>query len=123
LINSYIANVSSEIDSLVGMNVKWQATYKTAVLAGYSWTYRELPGQGNAPPGSERIDRLNYASVKVEYEPFWWLSIKPYANLQTRSSNYAGANFNATVYGVYFAFQWSDQPPKAGGAIHFPGQP
>jgi len=111
-INSYIANTSSEIDSIAAFNVRWQATYKLRVLGAYSWTYRDLPGQGNAPVGGERIDRLPYASLKVEYEPLRWLSIRPYINVQTRSSNFIGGNFNATAYGVYFTALWQNQPPQ-----------
>jgi hypothetical protein len=111
-INSYIANVSSEIDSAAALNVRWQATYKTRLVAGYSWTYRELPGQGNAPVGSNRTDHLQYASLKVEYEPVRWLSIRPYVNVQTRTSNFIGGNFNATAYGLYFTVQWQNRPPE-----------
>jgi hypothetical protein len=111
-IDSYVAAVSSEIDSSATLNVRWQATYLLGVLVGYSWTYRNLPGQGNEPLGSDRIDRLQYGSIKVDYEPFLWLSIKPYVNLQTRSSNFVGGNFNATTYGVYFTVQWQDPQPK-----------
>ena len=111
LINSYIANVSSEIDTIAATNVRWQATYKLGVLAGYSWTYRDLPGQGNAPLGSNRVDRLQYGSIKLDYEPFLWLSIKPYVNLQTRSSNFVGGNFNSTAYGFYFTVQYQNLPP------------
>jgi hypothetical protein len=110
-INSYIANTSSEIDTIAALNVRWQATYKLRVVGAYSWTYRDLPGQGNAPVGSERIDRLPYTSLKVEYEPLRWLSIRPYINVQTRSSNFIGGNFNATAYGVYFTVQWQNRPP------------
>ena len=112
LINSYVANASSEIDTIAALNVRWQATYKLNVLAGYSWTYRDLPGQGNAPVGSNIIDRTQYASIKLGYEPLRWLSIRPYVNVQTRSSNFVGGNFNATVYGVYFSVQWQNQPQQ-----------
>jgi Putative beta-barrel porin 2 len=104
-INSYISNVSSEIDSIAALNVRWQATYKIGVVAGYSWTNREFPGQGDAPIGSDRIDHLQAVSIQVDYEPLRWLSIKPYINLQTRSSNFVGGDFNSTAYGVYFTVQ------------------
>jgi Putative beta-barrel porin 2 len=113
VISSYIANVSSEIDSAAALDVRWQATYRLAVEAGYTYTYRDLPGQGNAPLGSERVDRFQYASIKAEYQPFRWLSIRPYVNLQTRTSNFIGGNFNATTYGLYFTGQWQSQPQKS----------
>ena len=100
LINSYVADQGSEIDSIAALNVNWQATYKIGVVASYSYTYRQLPGQGDAPIGSTRIDRLQLASLNVDYEPLDWLSILPFVNYQVRGSNFIGANFNATVVGV-----------------------
>jgi len=45
LINSYISNTSSEIDSAANGAIRWQATYRLGVAAGYTYTYRDLPGQ------------------------------------------------------------------------------
>jgi hypothetical protein len=112
VINSYVATVSSEIDSVAAVNVHWQTTYRLGVIAGYNWTLRDLPGQGNAPVGGDRTDHLQYASINIDYEPFRWLTVKPYANLQRRTSNFVGGNFNATVYGVYFTAHWQNQRPQ-----------
>jgi hypothetical protein len=108
LINSFVPNVSAEIDSIALINVRWQATYKIGVVAGYTFTNRELPGQGNAPVGSTRLDHIQYGTIKADYEPLRWLSIKPYVSIQTRSSNFVSGNFNATVYGVNFTVQWEN---------------
>ena len=108
-INSYIANVSSEIDSTAAYSVRWQATYRLAVVAGYNWTTRELPGQGNLGVDSNRSDHLQYVSLNMDYRPFRWLSLKPYLNYQTRNSNFIGGNFNASVYGILFTVQWQNQ--------------
>jgi len=113
LINSYISNTSSEIDSIGNASVKWQATYRLGIALGYTYTYRDLPGQGNAPLGSNRIDHLQYATLNIDFEPFRWLILKPYANYQTRSSNYVSANFNASIVGLYFTVQWQKPPPLA----------
>jgi hypothetical protein len=113
LINSYISNTSSEIDSIANASLRWQATYRLGIAAGYSYTYRDLPGQGNAPFGSNRIDHLQMATLNVDFEPLRWLILKPYANYQTRSSNFVSGNFNATVVGLYFTVQWQKPPPLA----------
>jgi hypothetical protein len=104
---SYIANTGSEIDTNATFNVNWQATYKVGVVLGYTWTDRNLPKQNNVP-GTDRVDHLNYVSLKIAYRPFRWLVIDPYANVQTRRSNFAGANFDATVFGVYVTVQTKD---------------
>ena len=106
---SYVAGLGSEIDTTALGSVHWQATYKLGVIAGYSWTNRDLPGQGNAPIGSNRDDHLQYASINLDYEVLHWLSIKPYINFQMRKSDYIGANFNASVVGVSFTGIWEDR--------------
>jgi hypothetical protein len=108
VINSYIANVSSEIDTIAALNLHWQVTYKFGLVGGYSWTNRELPGQGNDPINSNRTDHFQSASLKADYEPLRWLTIRPYVNIQTRSSNFIGGNFNSTAYGLYFTVQWQN---------------
>ncbi len=106
-INAYVYNSGSEIDSIGAIGATWQATYKIAVQLAYNYTYRQLPGQGDSPPGSDRIDRLNYVSLTVDYEALPWLSLKPYMNYQDRTAtNFAGGNFNATVIGAKFTLQW-----------------
>ncbi len=107
-VSSYITGAGSELDNVAGMNVHWQTTKKVGVVLGYTLTYRELPKQGNAPIGSDRIDRLHLASLAIDWLPLRWLTIKPYANVQNRSSNYIGGNFDATTYGVYVTARWED---------------
>jgi hypothetical protein len=107
-INSYVSNLGSEIDSVGAFTVRWQTTYLLGVIAGYTWTERQLPGQGNNPPGSDRTDHLQSVSLNLDYEPFRWLSLMPYVNYQTRKSNFIGGDFNASVVGIYFTAQWQN---------------
>ena len=107
-INSYLTNAGSEIDTSAGVKALWQATYKIGVSAGYTWTFRDLLGQGHIS-GTNRGDHLQYATLTIDYEALPWLAINPYANIQTRTSNYYGDNFNATVYGVSFTVQWQNR--------------
>jgi hypothetical protein len=109
LISSYVSSASSEIDTLAGLGATWQATYKLGVIVGYTFTYRDYPGQGNDPVGSNRIDHQQYATLELEYRPQRWLLIKPYANVQRRGSNYIGGDFNQTIFGVYVVFQTPDK--------------
>ena len=114
-INAYITNVASEIDSVATLTANWQATYKIGVVLGYTFTYRQLPGQGTVVGvggayvgnGSEQTQRLHMPSLTVTYVPVPWLTLKPYVNYQTRASqNFVGGNFDATVVGVQFTLQW-----------------
>jgi hypothetical protein len=109
LISSYVSSASSEIDTLAGVGANWQATYKLDVIAGYTFTYRDYPGQGNDPVGSNRIDHQQYASLALEYRPQRWLLVRPYANFQRRSSNFIGGDFNQNIFGVFVVFQTPDK--------------
>jgi Putative beta-barrel porin 2 len=104
-IDSYITNSGSEINTSAATGVTWQATYKLAVTANYVYTRSVLPNQGNTPD-TNRIDHLQFFNLKLDYQPLRWLWIQPYVNVQTRSSNFAGAAFNASVYGVSFDVLW-----------------
>jgi hypothetical protein len=106
ILNSYLFTTGSEIDTNASVTVNWQATYKIGVLASYVWTYRELPGQGNAPVGSERLDHMQYTSLKLDYEVLRWLAIKPYVNILTRNSNFISGAFNSTIYGIFVTLEW-----------------
>jgi hypothetical protein len=102
-IKSFLPTLGSEIDTDAGVSANWQATYKTAVSVGYTFTYRDYPPQalaGSPPGASHRIDHQQYATLSINYQPVSWFMIGPYANVQTRSSNVVGGDFNATVFGI-----------------------
>lgn len=108
-IQNYVLNTGSEIDSTIGVSASWQATYKLGVTLGYKYIYRDYPGQGNNPVGSERVDIQNSATLAIDYRPREWISIKPYANLLWRISNYIGGEYNATVFGLSVTIQTPDR--------------
>jgi Putative beta-barrel porin 2 len=102
---SNITNTSAELDTIASVNVNYAATYKMTLQAGYNVTKRYLPGQG-IPIGTDRNDRQQFATFGMDYQWLRWLSIRAYANYQTRSSDAAGADFNATVYGITATATW-----------------
>jgi len=99
-INNYFLNTSSEIDTEAAVSVHWQATHKLALSLGYTFTYRDYPGQGPNTVTGDRVDIQEYATVSINYEPQRWLAISPYANVRTRRSTFVGGDFNSTVFGV-----------------------
>ena len=99
-INSYYLNSGSEIDTEAGASVLWQTTYKLGVSAGYTFTYRFFPGQGNNPVGTDRTDIQELATLSINYQPQRWLQIKPYANVTTRRSTFIGGHFSQDIVGV-----------------------
>jgi hypothetical protein len=99
-INSYFLNTGSEIDTDAGVGLDWQATYKLAVSAAYTFSYGFFPGQGNNPVGSDRTDIQELAVLAINYQPQRWLQIKPYANVTTRRSTFIGGHFSQNAVGV-----------------------
>lgn len=99
-INSYFLNSGSEIDTNASVGVYWQTTYKLAVSADYTFSYRNYPGQGNNPVGSDRVDIQETMDLGIVYQPQRWLMIRPYANVNTRRSTFIGGHFSSSVYGV-----------------------
>lgn len=98
VIQSYVANLGSEIDTIGHIDATWQATFKTGLTLAYEYTYRDYPDQGLG--GGARLDHVQYASVGIDYEPTRWLAIKPYANFTTRHSNVDQYEFSGNIYGV-----------------------
>lgn len=109
LINSYVLNSGSEIDTDLGGNLLWQATYKSAFTVGYTFSYRDFPGQGNNPVGSRRVDIQEYVNFGINYQPRKWLLIKPYYNVQTRRSTFVGGHFSSTIWGVNLVLSSPDK--------------
>ncbi len=105
IINNYVTNAGSEIDTSASTTLTWQATYRIALKASYIWTYSLFPAQGYIPD-TNRGDHLKYASLKINYDIGDWLTLKPYANVGTRLSNYPDYGFNSTIYGVQFVVRW-----------------
>lgn len=109
MINSYVLNSGSEIDTEAGASLIWQATYKLAVSPGYTFSYRDFPRQGNNPVGSDRVDIQEYMTLKIDYQPQRWLLIKPYINVQTRRSTFIGGHFSSTIFGVFVTVSTPDR--------------
>ena len=89
---------------------------------GYTFTYRDFPGPVAGNAGSHLTATQNYANLAISYQPRHWLTISPYANIQTRSTNAGGGSFNATVYGVSVSASVGEDAPNntAGNQITLP---
>jgi hypothetical protein len=104
-IYNYITNAGSEIDTSGTAAVTWQATYKIGVTAAYVWTYSKFPNQGYIV-GSARNDHLQFTALNINYDVLRWLTVKPYANVLTRSSDLPHISFNSSVFGVQLIVKW-----------------
>jgi hypothetical protein len=119
-INTYVTGTGADFDTLAGLAFKWQATYKVRVSAGYTYTYSYFPRQGELP-GTNRNDHLQLTSVSIEFEPRRWIVLRPYINLQRRTSDFGGATFNSSEVGISFNVYWSCAPPGTPDALQVSG--
>jgi hypothetical protein len=118
-VTSYVINSGSELDSSAGLDLVWQATYRTGVVLNYIYTYRQLPGQGFIP-GSNRLDHWQSIQLQLNYVEFQGrvprngvpgqnapalFSVQPFVRYQTRSSDFPDGGFNSTSYGLLFTLQ------------------
>jgi hypothetical protein len=112
VINTYYLNLGSELDTDAEVGVTWKATHKLDVAVDYTFTYRAFPGEAQGPARAYPVDYQQYATLTIKYQPQRWLQIAPYANVQTRSSNTYGQNFNSTVYGVTVTASVGETPNR-----------
>ena len=98
-INSYISTAGNEIDTTAFAVVTWQATYKLAVKLGGGYTLSKYPQIPESTVLFTRVDHFELATAEVQYQLRRWLTLRPYAQYQTRSSNQSVFAFNATQVG------------------------
>jgi hypothetical protein len=98
-VNSYLTTGGNELDTTAGFSVAWQATYKTTVRVGYSWTNSSF-SQSAVNGQDTRVDHFQAANAEVNYLILRWLSIRPYARYLTRSSSQGLYDFNGTIVGI-----------------------
>jgi hypothetical protein len=103
-VSSFLSNTGSQIYGAASLKLLWQVTYKIGLAAGYVWGEYDYPNQGLLP-GSDRIDHVQSVTLDANYQVRRWLILKPYARVQTRSTNFPGYSFNSTVYGIQFILQ------------------
>ena len=106
-VNSYVSNVSSEIDSGVNLGIDWQATAKITSELHYGWTYSDFPNQLISASGAEtRIDHSQFVAFEVKYQMLRRFRIKPYARYEDRNSNISILKYNGKTIGIEFVGSW-----------------
>jgi hypothetical protein len=105
-ISSYLTTSGSEIDTSGRADLSWHPTYRIAIGASYTYTYSNFPSLAGAV--LNRIDHLRYTSVNINYQARDWLVLRPYMNLQRRTSNVLAERYETTMYGIQLMTQWQN---------------
>jgi hypothetical protein len=108
-IESYVAGANSEVETGGDFSLTWNPDVKFAVSLDYGQSHQTIPGTLEIVGFSNRADRLQHASLGVKYFAFPWLTVRPYASYDKRSSNFELANYSATIVGVDFSVRWNDR--------------
>jgi hypothetical protein len=113
-VDSYVAGANSEIGTGGELGVKWDPDLKVSVTARYRMSTQSIQGGVAISDFNTRSDRVKHAELGVDYQALYWLTIRPYAMRDIRTSNFHDANFNSTVVGIDFTAQLHPQqaPPK-----------
>jgi hypothetical protein len=99
-VDSYVAGANSEISTGSEASIKWDPDVKFRVILSYRYARQAIQGDLAIAQFADRTDRTQDGRLSVEYRARRWLSLRPYAERQTRSSNLHAANFNDTVVGI-----------------------
>ncbi len=104
-IDSYVAGANSEVGTGGEANVKWEPDVKLALTARYRFTRQQIQGAVAISDFAARSDTARHAEIGLEYHARRWLTFRPYALYDERTSNFHDANFSATVVGIDFTAQ------------------
>jgi hypothetical protein len=102
-VNTYLTTAGTEIDTSASVSGIWQASYKIAVRAGYSYTTSNYPQEPAPEPGGppfNRLDHFQVPSAELDYQVLRWLSIRAYGRYLKRNSNEQGFTFDGTIVGI-----------------------
>jgi hypothetical protein len=99
-VNSYVAGANAEIGTGGDIGARWDPDVKISITADYRYTRQAIQG-GLAISGFEtRADTARHAELGIDYHALRWLTFRPYAVYDRRSSNFHEANFSSSVFGI-----------------------
>ncbi len=105
-IKNYASTLGSVLETNRMVAVSWQPTFRAGVVVSHSWIDHFLPGQGNAPVGSDRNDDGRVTRLEFTYSALRWLTAKPFISFESRKSNFVGGNFDGTSFGFEIVANW-----------------
>jgi hypothetical protein len=99
-VDSYVAGANSEIGTGAEVKLLWDPDVKLSVALGYRMADEAIKGNLAIANIFDRRDRLRNASLDLRYRLRPWLTLRPYAAYDQRSSNLTTGNYSATRVGI-----------------------
>jgi hypothetical protein len=104
-VDSYVAGANSEVATAGEATVKWEPDFRFSFVARYRLTRQAIAGAVAIANFTARSDTARHGEVAVEYHALHWLTFRPYALYDKRTSNFHDANYSATIVGIDFTAQ------------------
>jgi len=105
-VNSYVSNVSSEIDSGVTLAANWKATAKIATGLNFGWTSSDFPNEFVASTTNTRLDHSQFVALELKYQVLRTFRIKPYARYEDRDSSISYLTYHGKTFGIELSGSW-----------------
>ena len=105
-VDSYVAGANSEIGTGGDIGVSWDPDVKFSFSLHYRQEQDVIQGDLATANFVNRTDRLHSTEFFVKYYATKWLTLRPYASRESRSSNFHEANYTATLVGVDLTARW-----------------
>lgn len=99
-VNSYVGDASTVQETGAGLSLNWTPTVKIAVAASYQYGFSRFRQSGTTTDNSQRRDDSQVAALQLLWQAQGWLTVRPYAAWQTRSSTTARNSFDALIAGL-----------------------
>ena len=104
-IDSYVAGANPAVSTGGEVTLKWEPDFRFSFVARYSLDRQAIQGAVATSDFTTRSDTARHAELAVEYHALYWLTFRPYALYDKRTSSFHDANYAATVAGIQFRAQ------------------
>jgi len=99
-VDSYVAGANPEIGTGGQLSLLWKPDFRFEVSLHGMLEQQSIEGQGVIANFSGRVDHVRSAGLDIKYHAFSWLTLRPYASHEQRTSNFAEANYTVNVFGI-----------------------
>jgi hypothetical protein len=104
-IDSYVAGANPAVSTSGEATVKWEPDFRFSFVALYRLGRQAIQGAVANSDFTTRSDTARHAELAVEYHALYWLTFRPYALYDKRTSSFHDANYSATIAGIQFTAQ------------------
>jgi hypothetical protein len=101
-VGSYVASANPEISTGAELSANWNPDAKLGLSLAYRLEKESISGPQITIDQNvdNRDDRSHDVLGNLTYQATKWLSIRPYAEYQTRKSNLQRANYDTLLFGI-----------------------